>query len=154
MSETVNVRVGTASSGRPVFEELLVQRIATSRYRLLASPGLALGLAAGDVFEVGASDAKYTVVERGGNVCVQVYIVSENGDRLETALSRSFMSLGGRRDGKTSKQLVYTLPVTAGFERIEKALREVLSDFPKAEWFYGNIYDPDDGVTPLNWWLH
>jgi hypothetical protein len=23
---------------------------------------------------------------------------------------------------------------------------------PNCEWYYGNVYDLKDGVTPLNWW--
>jgi hypothetical protein len=27
-----------------------------------------------------------------------------------------------------------------------------LARFPDSIWYYGNVYDPEDGVTPLNWW--
>ena len=59
--------------------------------------------------------------------------------------------LGGTLDGLDSKVVVYTIPVTAGFEAVEKELNEVVSIFEGAEWYYGNVYD-QDGVTPLNWW--
>lgn len=64
---------GRKSSGERSFEELLVDRVPGGRYRVAAAPGLANGLAAGDVIEYDAGSRAVTVVERGGNLCVQVY---------------------------------------------------------------------------------
>jgi hypothetical protein len=32
-----------------------------------------------------------------------------------------------------------------------RTLGEMMEQFPGSEWYYGNVYDPRDGVTPLNW---
>jgi hypothetical protein len=63
------------------------------------------------------------------------------------------LGTGGRLDGRSPGKLVYTLPVSAGFASIEAELQSVVEKFSNVEWFYGNVYDPADGVTPLNWWL-
>lgn len=47
---------------------------------------------------------------------------------------------------------MYTVPVSAGFVAIEGVLNGLNDRFPDYEWFYGNVYDPKDGETPLNWW--
>jgi hypothetical protein len=68
----VNLNVGLSSSGSPAFEQVLVEARGTDRYVLLASPGLALGVAAGD--EIMVDDGgRYRVLTRGGNLCVQVF---------------------------------------------------------------------------------
>ena len=41
--------------GKPAQEEVLVERLGPDRFRLLRSPGLVSGLAAGDEFSVDAS---------------------------------------------------------------------------------------------------
>jgi hypothetical protein len=108
-------------------------------------------VAAGDVIQI---DEGLTprVISRGRNLCIQVYSKSA-GRQVEDALVQNLRPLGGYLDGKSPRQLVFTVPVAAGFEAIEKRLTIALTPFPDVEWFYGNVYDPLDGVTPLNWWL-
>ncbi len=78
--ETIHVPVGRASSGNDVVESLLVEPAGEGVYRLLRSPGLVDGLAAGDVFRLLPCDeAPFEILERGGNVAVQIY-----HDREET----------------------------------------------------------------------
>jgi hypothetical protein len=43
-------------------------------------------------------------------------------------------------------------PVTAGFPAIETVMAKAKAIDPDCEWFYGNVYDLKDAVTPLNWW--
>ena len=62
-------------------------------------------------------------------------------------------SLGGRLDGESERVLVATIPVRLGFTKIERVIEDLVDKFPGAQWFYGNVYDPVDGITPLNWWL-
>jgi hypothetical protein len=42
--------------------------------------------------------------------------------------------------------------VSCGFAEIEKVLEEAVQAHGAAAWMYGNVYDPQDGITPLNWW--
>lgn len=149
--ETLRLIAGTSTSGTLVWEEVLVLRLAPSRFQLLRSPGLVLGLAADDVFE-STGDGTFSLVSRGRNLCIQVFCGPRLSE-LEGVLSLRMGQLGGRLDGKEERLLVYTVPVSAGFPAIERCLAESVGRFPGAEWYFGNVYDPVDGTTPLNWWL-
>ncbi len=50
--QTLDLRAGVKTSGEPVYEEVLVDGLGNRTYRLAASPGLVLGVAAGDVIEL------------------------------------------------------------------------------------------------------
>ncbi|KLK92663.1 hypothetical protein AA309_13350 [Microvirga vignae] len=150
MIERLQLLAGQRSNGTSVHEEVLAESQANGWYRLLKSPGLVQGLAAGDVFEA-IPDGQFKIIERSGNVCVQIF---SRGDlnALEQHITGNLGQLGGYLDGKSHMQLVYTVSVAGGFEAIEAAFREMTALFPDAEWYYGNVYDPTDGVTPLKWW--
>ena len=62
---------GHKTSGEPVFEQVLVDLLDDGTYRIIATPGLVLGIAADDVVRV-TPDASYEIVERGRNLAVQV----------------------------------------------------------------------------------
>jgi hypothetical protein len=47
---------------------------------------------------------------------------------------------------------VFTVPVSAGFGAVEAAFDGYVRRQPGAEWYFGNVYDERDGMTPLNWW--
>lgn len=152
MAFTIELLAGYGSNGVPAYEEVLVEPTNVDHhYRMVASPGLVLGVAAGDLIAL-KDDPKgrFDVVERGGNVCVQV--MGRSLDDFEQIASRELIELGARIDGRTEKVLVYTIPVSCGFPVIEEILGKALSHCHGCEWFYGNVYDPADGVTPLNWW--
>jgi hypothetical protein len=152
MTATLIVFAGHRSNGSIVYEEVAVEPIGDDRYRLAQSPGLALGMAAGDIFEL-TEERKAAVLERGGNLAIQVYHPPGEADDLERALTARIVALGGRLDGRSRWQLVYTVPVAAGFKAVEEALATTMAEFAGVEWYYGNVYDPADGETPLNWWL-
>lgn len=135
----------------PAYEEILAEHLDSKRYRLIKSPGLVLGLAADDEFEL-AEDGTFRVLTRGKNVCVQVFSRSTI-DECQQRLMPDVTELGGRLDGKAERELVFTIPVSVGFQRIEDVLNRASADLKDYEWYYGNVYDPVDGVTPLNWWV-
>lgn len=147
---TVNV-VADHVDGSPVFEELLVDDLEQSRFRLLASPGLTLGLAAGDEILVDPSDGTFTLVERGGNLAVWLY-TNEGMDDAVESVAAAISQLGGRLDGLNRKLVVFTVPAATGFPAVEEIFYRFVDENPGSEWFFGNVYDPTDGVTPLNWW--
>jgi hypothetical protein len=150
MSKTIQVRAGTSSSGETVYEELLVAERGPDTYELLASPGLVLGAAAGDTIRVGRG-CSLEVVGRGGNLCVQLFR-SQGVAEIEDFSTTAVAPMRGQLDGKSAGQLVYTIPVSTGFAAVEQALKRIVERFPDVEWYYGNVYDPSDGVTPLDWW--
>ena len=148
--EIILLYAGDSSDGSEAREEVVLERLGAMRFKVVQSPGLVLGIAAGDVIEV--SGDRFKIVTRGQNVAIQVF-AREGLDELEQRLTSSLSKLGGWLDGRAALQLVYTVPVSAGFPAIEQALRQTVAQYKGAEWYYGNVYDNDDGVTPLNWWL-
>lgn len=152
MREVVNLIAGRASSGRDVFEEVPVERLDDGSCRVLQSPGLAQGIAAGDIIDV-RPDGTFRTIHRGGNVVVQVYAPRDVLGALHEVLEPHIAELGGWLDGRGAKQttgsLVYTIPITAGFDAIDAVMRRIEGN-AGVDWLYGNVY-ADDG-TPLDWW--
>jgi len=149
----IHVLAGHSSTG-PVLEELPATRISTNKYRLLASPGLALDIAKGDVIELN-KDKKAIIIERGGNFCIQIYADKINLKDIEK-LERSIRSsLNGSIDGSNNGNLAITIPSSNGIDKINS----VFDDFKNntgIQWYYANIYlNPDNpnDETLSNWWL-
>lgn len=137
------------------FETLLVECIAPSRYRLIHSPGFVEGLAADDVVELSSEvERGYSVVERGGYICVWFFFPDKDQNRSPEAeqLCKDVETIGGWLDGGATYLLIFTIPISTGFAQIKSMFDAVLEQFPGSEWLYGNVYDPHDGITPLNWW--
>jgi hypothetical protein len=145
---TIDVVAGHKTSGEPVFEEVLVDDLGYDRYRIVATPGLVLNVAAGDVVAFDRSERTLSVEERGRNLALQVYAPPEVADQLVDPISK----LGGVMHGREGPLTVFTVPVAAGFPALERVLNDFVRRHPEAKWYYGNVYDPADGVTPLNWW--
>ena len=148
---TVELFVDWTSDGKPFYEEVPVDVLGGDRYRVRASPGLLDGLAAGDVFER-RPDGAFEVIERSGNLAVQIWYPDEDlGARVEAELLPGAQALGGWLDGRTKGGAVLTFPLHAGFPRIERLLDGWVASVPAAQWSYANVYDAD-GWTPLRWW--
>lgn len=145
----VAVYAGLRDDESVVRESILVAPLGGERFRLLKSPGLVQGVAAGDIVAIDPHGV-CTAVHRAGNVCVQVYSF-ECTDEVDAFLTPLVVQAGGYLDGRSARQLVYTLPVSVGFEVIEGPFKALEQAFPGLEWLYGNVYGAD-GVTPLNWW--
>jgi hypothetical protein len=132
---------------------VLAEEVGRNRFRIVRSPGFVLGLAAADEIELeDRPDPGFRVLRHGGNVSIQFF----RRDGLEEAkrlLKEQLEPLGGWFDGEEKSTLVFSVPISVGFPSIENAMREVVHHFPDAEWGFGNVYDPKDGVTPLNWWV-
>lgn len=150
---TLRLVAGFASqTGAPVYEEILVQGIGANRWRVLRSPGFVQGIAAGDEIELSdREESGFSVVHRAGNVSIQFFRNADLQD-AEAFLTESLARIGGWLDGKERSTIVFTVPVAAGFPAIEAVMREASERFSESEWGFGNVYDPKDGCTPLNWW--
>ena len=77
---------------------------------------------------------------------------AERRTGLEEFATEMIRECRGRLDGESENVLVYTVPVSVGFPTLEAAPKKIVARHPTIEWFYGNVYDPVDGTTPLNWW--
>ena len=137
---------GRAGATQPVE----VEPLGNDEYRILFSPGLVEGIAAGDVIRV--TDPRvglFEVLSRGGNVAVK-FGAPEPLEPFLPAIHADLEALGGRLDGATDTAAVWTIPAAAGFARIEKAMAAAVARIPGAGWWYGNVYDGDG--KPLHWW--
>lgn len=153
---TVRLLVEIGRSGRPVHEDVPAEQEG-DRWRLLASPGLVMGTAAGDLLEV-YENRDFDVVERGQNIAIHVTTPAGAAAELDELKAR-IEAMGGWCDGlgwtrdRTASLSVFTIPFHVGFEAIEEACDEYEHAVPTGEWYYANVYDPADDATPLNWWL-
>tara|TARA_R100001377_G_scaffold82580_1_gene63093 strand:+ start:508 stop:1074 length:567 start_codon:yes stop_codon:yes gene_type:complete len=123
-----------------------------AQYRLLRSPAFVRGLAAGDKISFPADTAEgYELLQRSGNLCLRV-LSKSNIDEVLLALTPEIELLDGVLDIETPRLLVYSIHVSIGFQAIEILLDRISGQFAGTLWYYGNVYDPADGVTPLDWW--
>lgn len=140
------------ADGRPLREPVHVEPLGGGRYRLRYSPGFVRGIAAGDEFRlVDGEDGAFEVIRRAGNVAVQVYCAEPVAPH-RAELERLAAAAGGVLEGGVERGLVFTFPISVGFGAIERVFDGWVRSHVGWEWYYGNVYDPADGVTPLNWW--
>lgn len=137
--------------GKPVFEPVHVELLADGIFRLLYSPGLVLGIAAGDEFRLVGQSGEFEITKRSGNLAIQVFSENSVYD-IKEEFEASVKTIGGTLDGCVENGMVFTLPLDAGFQEIENLFNSLISKKDGVNWYYGNVYDPKDGVTPLNWW--
>lgn len=145
---TVNLLVGRNKSDKSIFEEVPVEPVAGSTgVRVLATPGMVVNVAAGDVIEVSQTDGSFVTLIRGGNVGAHVFADHELVDQFMEAIEAS----GGRLDGRTEGLSAFTVLYGPGVVALEKVFNQIVAVDPEAEWYFSNVF-ADDG-TPLNWWL-
>ena len=146
---------GLSAEGEPVFESLRAEFLPDdpNRVRLLQSPLFARNLAAGDTVRlINPDTAEYELERRSGNLSVRVFRRA-NVEELNDFLTPAIEKLGGSLDFSTDRALVYSVHVSIGFGLIEEVLNRGCEAYPESVWYYGNVYDPEDGSTPLEWWL-
>jgi hypothetical protein len=99
---------------------LPAEPLGRGRYRLLASPGLVEGVAAGDELELSPAEPPGTGSSgEGGQLCVWVYIPDPPPHHTDARLTQAAAALGGYLDGGNTRLRVLTVPVSAGFARVE-----------------------------------
>ncbi len=55
-------------------------------------------------------------------------------------------------DGVHPHVLVVTVSVRVGFPAVQAVCNAFVNAHKDVNWYYANVYDPADGITPLNWW--
>lgn len=138
-------------NGKPLREPVHVEPVTPGGWRILYTPGFVLGIAAGDEFAFDDKDGAFRVLKRSGALAVQIFSKQKISEDLP-ALEALAVALNGTVDGSIERAAVLTIPVAAGSPKIEDALRSLCAGRPHLEWFFGNVYDPSDGITPLRWW--
>lgn len=150
----IPIVAGYNAEGDTILEQISVQPVpeAEGEFRLMKSPAFARGLASGDRIRYPADTVNgFELVRHSGNLSVRV-LRKQGLDELELALTPEMEMLDGTLDHQTPGLLVYSIHVSIGFNQIETLMDRILGQFTDAVWYYGNVYDPQDGVTPLNWW--
>ncbi len=153
-----HVRLRVLDSDPPGSELVPARSLGEARWELLRSPLYAMEVASGDVVRVLDSvTGAFEVVQRSGNVCVQLYLgPSHVSDVRATAnvadvIKARIEPLGGRVDGMTSGLISSTVPVAVGFPAIERVFGVIARESEGAQWQFANVYDVATG-EPLGWW--
>lgn len=149
--QVIELVAGYDPEGKAIIERLQVKVTAENGCELVKSPAFIKGIASGDVIKLDSEDGKFEVVRRGGNLCIRVF---SRGDvvALSEQLTPQIEKLGGDLDLETDRMLVYSIHASCGFKAIEEMLNKHVGESSQSAWQYGNVYDPVDGTTPLNWW--
>lgn len=159
--ETLPLIAGLNSEQQPIVEQVSAQVLDSEaqplpngvrHFRLIKSPAFVRGLAAGDSIAFPSKNkAGFDIVKRSGNLSIRVF---NRGDieALSSWLTPELELLDGSLDTQSPHVLVYSIHVSIGFAQIEEILDRAIGQFAGTVWYYGNVYDPIDGVTPLNWW--
>ena len=145
--EEMHLYLRDASSG-DASEPVHAVPLGGSNYRVVYSPSIVYGIAAGDEIDTDA-EGNFSVLRRGGNLAVRV-LCAAGVDGFADDLCLSVEGLGGRLDGKVRNGLVFTIPLEAGFEAIERLFGEFTSMHSSTVWEYGNVYN--EAGQPLLWW--
>ncbi len=150
--QVIELFAGIGANGQPMVEQLQVRELEDGNLQLVQSPVFAKGLAAGDLVKMLPQTREFDLVQRSGNLSIRVF---SKGDisALSDAITPELEKLGGELERETPRLLSYAIHVSCGFEAIETILNRHVGQDGNSAWVYGNVYDPNDGTTPLNWWL-
>ncbi len=149
--QTIELLAGYDPNNQPIVERLSVRVLPDDSCQLAKSPAFLQGIASGDVIKLDKDSKSFEIVQRSGNLAIRVY-ARANMEALADALGSELEKLGGELDIETPRMLVFSIHVSCGFEQIEALLNRFI-DGETSAWRYGNVYDPNDGKTPLNWWV-
>ncbi|MDK8180097.1 DUF4265 domain-containing protein [Paenibacillus sp. UMB4589-SE434] len=133
----IQVFAGTYSEGT-VLEELPAEYLSDQKFKLCASPGLALGLAKGDTIKL-HPNGDFELIEHGGNFCVQIYKEQPIKEILEAAEIIVKQELAGSLDGFHNGSLAFTAPISNGFHATNHVFNKI-RDLLESEYYYSNIY--------------
>jgi hypothetical protein len=150
--QVIELFAGLDAQGHPAVEKLPVRELETGEVQLVKSPAFVKGLASGDIIRFLAATGEFEIVQHSGNLSVRVFSRGNIGSLAEV-LTPELEMLGGDLDLETPRMLVYSIHVSCGFNTIEDILNRAVGNDGQSAWLYGNVYDPADGQTPLNWWL-
>lgn len=153
--QVIELFAGTGPDGEPVVERLQVRVNEDDSCQLVRSPAFIKGIASGDTIKVNTDKVnpekqEFELVKRSGNLAIRVLCRGDSAS-ISDQLTPQLEKLGGELDLENPRLLVYSIHVSCGFATIERILDSVC-DGANSVWYYGNVYDPEDGQTPLNWW--
>lgn len=147
--QAVELFAGLRPDGQPIVERLPVKVLPDDTLQLVRSPAFVKGIASGDIIRADADKREFEIVQHSGNLCVRVYTRGDTSPLVD-ALAGPVAKLGGELEFESPHLLVFCIHVSCGFAAIE-AIFDQATD-ADSQWQYANVYDPEDGTTPLNWW--
>jgi hypothetical protein len=124
-----------------------------STFRLTATPGLVEGTAAEDIVRVEA-DGSFDVVRRGAtslSMCSRAASPMRPIPTSKRTWSGSADSSMARWHPPSDRSRVHG-PRRGWLRGRRGRFQRLRQEHPEARWSFGNVYDPADGVTPLNRW--
>ncbi len=148
--QIIELYAGKDPNGQSVVERLQVRQQEDDSLQLVKSPAFIRGLASGDIIQLEAGTHEFVIKQHSGNLCIRVF-AKAGLQKIAENMTPALEKLGGELDHETDRMLVYSIHVSCGFTEIEATLNKHITQ-EQAVWVYGNVYDPVDGVTPLNWW--
>ncbi len=149
--QVIELFAGIDQGGQPIVERLPVRVNEDNSCQLVKSPAFVAGIASGDVIRLVPGSQEFTLIKRSGNLSVRVFCRADIAT-LANNLGSALEKLGAELDIETERMLVFSIHVSCGFDAIEQCLNEQVGKDGQSAWFYGNVYDPADGSTPLLWW--
>lgn len=90
----IHLKAARNEGGGTILDEVEAEPIDADVFRVSKSPGLVLGVAAGDVIQLDP-DFEFHVVSHGGNVAVQIHAPSSMESEIRGPLAASFAQIGG-----------------------------------------------------------
>jgi hypothetical protein len=154
--QVIELFAGLGAKGQPIVEKLQVRELDDGQMQLVQSPAFVKGLASGDFIKRtsalhNSANQEFEIVQHSGNLSLRVFSRDDISSLLD-ALTPEIEKLGGELDVETPRMLVYSIHVSCGFNTIEAMLNQYVGPNTNSSWMYGNVYDPIDGQTLLNWW--
>lgn len=151
MHDNLYVIAAEDPQGRRAIEEIHVEHAKGGSYRVLNTPALVEGVAAGDtVITDGKDPCKITVVLYGGRAGVQFFWGRPFTEEEEQIFAAELAKHGATVEGLTEDVLTTSFDASLGFEVIQESVRLLRQMCPTSEWYYANVYAAD-GKTPLPW---
>lgn len=165
---TIPIAAGLNAEGQPVLEQVAVVPVEqpanvfaensaeasenAAEFCVERTPAFVKGLARGDTIRFDVGSNSFFILRHSGNLAVRVF-AREDMPLLLKDLVPAVEKLGGALDFANDRLLVFSLHVSLGFKAIEALFNEHIDEDVGQMWLYGNVYDPEDGQTPLNWWI-
>ncbi len=149
--QVIELFAGNDPQGQPIVERLAVRQNEDDSFQLVKSPVFIRGIASGDTVKLLPDSKEFVIEQHSGNLCIRVY-AKQGLEQINEQLTPKLEKLGGELDLENARVLVYSIHVSCGFKTIEALLNQYVGTDEYSMWVYGNVYDPADGTTPLNWW--
>lgn len=149
---TIPLAAGLNPAGEAILEEVSATALEDGNFKVEKTPAFVKGLAKGDTIRFDEGSHSFFIKRHSGNLAIRVY-AREDMALLQKDLVPAVEKSGGSLDIASERMLVFAIHVSIGFKEIEALLNEHVDESAGQVWLYGNVYDPEDGQTPLNWWL-